>query len=48
MGVEFSRHQGYFGRKTSQVEKIGNFICRWEDNIKMAVGEIWFEGVDWI
>jgi hypothetical protein len=22
--------------------------CRWEDNIKMGLGEIGWEGVDWI
>jgi hypothetical protein len=22
--------------------------CRWEDNFRIDVGEVWWEGVDWI
>jgi hypothetical protein len=27
---------------------LGRPRCRWEDNIKMDLWEIWFGGVDWI
>jgi len=26
----------------------GRARCRWEDNVRMDLKEIWWEGVDWI
>jgi hypothetical protein len=36
------------GRKTWKKIPLGRSRHRWEDNIKMDVGEIGWEGVDWI
>jgi hypothetical protein len=37
-----------FSRKTSREEPLERLRRRWEDNIRIELGEIGWEGVDWI
>jgi len=38
----------YFGWKTWRERPLGRPRCRWEDNIRMDLRNIGWEGVDWI
>jgi hypothetical protein len=37
-----------FGEKARRKEPLGRHRHRWEDNIKMNLGEMWWGGNDWI
>jgi hypothetical protein len=37
-----------FGGKARRKEPLGRHRHRWEDNIKMNLGEMWWGGKDWI
>jgi len=39
--------QGFGGRPECK-RPVGRSRCRWEDNIKMDLMEIWIDGANWI
>jgi hypothetical protein len=41
-------HIGYLWVKTLGKRLLGRAKCRWVDNIKMDLGEIGWDGRDWI
>jgi hypothetical protein len=54
MGGACSKHRSdeecvhNFGLKTCRKKPLRRPRRRWKDNIKIALKEIWWEGVDWI
>jgi hypothetical protein len=41
------KYTQHFGWNTRSEEIFSEISCRAEDNIKVSVEEVWFEGVNW-